>query len=173
MTQRSAATTEVARRLWARAAGDTNSPEEVAAAAERTCTQLRTGLGRWIGAMGYHALLDRALALARAEHPALRSLSCHGGEEPMITAAVRAHGAAEVATGMLALVAGLVELLGRIIGEEIAVRLVEQAGMRSETERETDRERQRETAGDSERERPSPRGVVSTESKGGHDARVG
>jgi hypothetical protein len=147
MAQRSAAATEVARLLWTGAAGDTKSPDEVAAAVERTCIQLRAGLGRWIGAMGYRTLLDRALVLARAEHPALGSLSCYGGDEEMITAAVRAHGAAEVAAGMVALVAGLVELLGRIIGEEMAVRLVEQTGV--------------QTGRDSER--PSPRGVVSTE----------
>jgi hypothetical protein len=134
MTQRSAAATEVARGLWARAAGDTSSPEEVAAAAERTCTQLREGLGRWVGTMGYRALLDRALAMARAEHPALRSLSC-GGSEPVTTADVRSEGAAEVAAGMVALVAALVELLGRIIGEEMAVRLVEQTGIQSEGDR--------------------------------------
>jgi hypothetical protein len=107
--------------------------------------------------MGYRALLDRALALARAEHPALGSLSCHGGDEEMITAAVRTHGAAEVAAGMVVLVAGLVELLGRIIGDEMALRLVEQTGM--QTGRES--------------ERPSPRGVVSTESRGARDADVG
>jgi len=157
MTQRSAAATEVARGLWQRAVGDSTTPEDVAAAATRMCTELRAGLSRWVGAMGYRALIDRALLLARAEHPALGSLSCHGGDEPVTTAGVRAHSAAEVATGMVALVAALVELLGRIIGEEMAVRLVEQIGMKSETDRKT----------------PSPRGIVSTESKGGRDARVG
>jgi len=154
MTQRSAAATEVARRLWQRAVGDSNTPEDVAVAATRMCTELRVGLTRWVGAMGYRALIDRALLLARAEHPALGSLSCHGEAEPVTTAAVRAHSAAEVATGMVALVAALVELLGRIIGEEMAVRLVEQIGI------------ERDGA-------PSPRGIVSTESKGGRDARVG
>ena len=157
MTQRSAAATELARRLWERAAGDSSAPEDVAVAATRMCTELRAGLSRWVGAMGYRALIDRALLLARAEHPALSSLSCHGGDEPVTTAGVRAHSAAEVATGMVALVAALVELLGRIIGEEMAVRLVEHIGMKSETDRKT----------------PSPRGIVSTESKGGRDARVG
>jgi hypothetical protein len=57
---------------------------------------------------------------------------------------------------MVALVAALVELLGRILGEEMAVRLVEQTGMKDEREREK---------GPSDRERPSPRGVVSTESR--------
>jgi hypothetical protein len=155
MTQRTPAANEVAQRLWQRAVGNSSTPEDVAVAATRMCTELRTGLSRWVGAMGYRALIDRALLLARAEHPALSSLSCHGGDEPVTTAAVRAHSAGEVATGMVGLVAGLVELLGRIIGEEMAVRLVEQIGMKRETET------------------PSPRGVVSTESKGGRDARVG
>jgi hypothetical protein len=125
--QGSPAATEVARRHWARAVGDTSTLEEVAAAAERTCTQLQAGLARWVGTMGYRALIDRALLLARAEHPALGSLSCHGGDEPVTTAAVRAHSAAEVATGMVALVATLIDLLSRIVGEEMAVELVNQA----------------------------------------------
>jgi hypothetical protein len=154
MTQRSAAATEVARRLWQRAAGDTSTLEEVAATAERTCTQLQAGLARWVGTEGYRALLHRALLLARAEHPALGSLSCHGGDRPVTTGAARAHSAAEVATGMVALVAALVELLGRIIGEEMAVRLVEQIGIEGD--------------GD-----PSPRVAVSTESRGGRDGGVG
>ena len=125
--QGSPAATEVARRHWARAVGDTSTPEEVAAAAERTCTQLQAGLSRWVGTEGYRALIDRALLLARAEHPALGSLSCHGGGEPATTAAVRALSAAEVATGMVALVATLIDLLSRIVGEEMAVELVNQA----------------------------------------------
>jgi transcriptional regulator of acetoin/glycerol metabolism len=69
---------------------------------------------------------------------------------------------------MVALVAALVELLGRIIGEEMAVRLVDQTGIEVD---QTGREREREKK--KERERPSPRGVVSAESKGGRDAGVG
>jgi hypothetical protein len=160
MTHRSAAATEVARRIWQRAVGDSSAPEDIAAAATRMCTDLRAGLSRWVGAMGYRALIDRALLLARAEHPALGSLSCHGGDEPASSAAVRVHSAAEVATGMVALVAALVELLGCIIGEEMAVQLVEQTSIRDEREIERPRDR----------ERPSPRGFVSTESRGERDA---
>jgi hypothetical protein len=50
-----------------------------------------------------------------------------------------------VAAGLVALVTALIELLGRIIGEEMAVRLVEQIGI------------------------PSAPGVVSTEPEGGRD----
>jgi hypothetical protein len=121
----------VARRHWARAAGDTHTLEDVAAAAERTCTQLQAGLARWVGTEGYRALIDRALLLARAEHPALGSLSCHGEAEPVTTAAVRAHSAAEVRDGTVALVATLIDLLSRIVGEEMGVELVNQAVTRA------------------------------------------
>ena len=129
--QASAAATEVARRHWERAACDTSTLEEVAAAATRTCTQLQAGLARWVGTEGYRALIDRALLLARAEHPALGSLSCHGGDQPLTTAAVRAHSAAEVTAGIVALVATLIDLLSRIVGEEMAVELVNQAVTRA------------------------------------------
>ena len=129
--QGSPAATEVARRHWARAAGDTDTLEEVAAAATRTCTQLQAGLARWVGTEGYRALIDRALLLARAEHPALGSLSCHGGDQPLTTAAVRAHSAAEVTAGIVALVVTLIDLLSRIVGEEMAVELVNQAVTRA------------------------------------------
>ena len=127
MTQRSATVTEVARDLWARDAVDVGAPEEVIAAAERICVQLQAGLVRWVGKEGYRALLHRVLELARAEHPALSRVSCYGSDEQEIAAAVRAHGTAEVTAGMVALVATLIDLLGRIIGEEMAVELVNQA----------------------------------------------
>lgn len=103
-------------------------PEEVAAAAERVCGQLRAGLGRWVGSEGYRALLDRALGLAATDHPVLKSLSCHEGDERAALEAARIQGAAEVTAGMVALLATLIDLLGRIVGEEMAVQLVEQTG---------------------------------------------
>lgn len=125
--QRSATVTEVARDFWVRDAVDVSAPEEVIAAAERICVQLQAGLVRWVGTEGYRALLHRVLELARAEHPALSRVSCNGSDEQEIAAAVRAHGAAEVTAGMVALVATLIDLLSRIIGEGMAVELVNQA----------------------------------------------
>jgi len=125
MTRNSAAADVAARRLWSRGtAGAT--PEAVAANAERVCVQLGAGLARWIGPGGYRALLHRALERERGEHPVLRTFSCHGGEDQMIAAAARDHGPDEVAAGMVAVVATMIDLLGRIVGEEMAVRLVEQ-----------------------------------------------
>lgn len=128
MTPGSAAATEVARRVWAPDAGVVRAPEKAAVAVDRVCTQLRVGLGRWVGAEGYRALLSRALERARAEHPALKNLSCMGGDKPEIAAAVEAHGADAVAAGVVALVVAMIELLARVVGEETAAELVNQAG---------------------------------------------
>ena len=123
-----AAPADSAERLWAQVAGDTILPEDLIAPAERICAQLRTGLSRWIGADGHSALLDRAISQTRAAHPVLDRLVCTAGNSPTTRTAARAYGAAEVAAGMVALVSAVTELLGRIIGEEMAVRLVEQVG---------------------------------------------
>lgn len=119
---------EVAGAIWVRDAVDVGASEEAVAAADRVFVQLRAGLARWIGSEGYRALLNRALVGVRAEHPALNDLSGMGGEEQQIATAVQAHGAAAVGAGIVALVATIVELLGRIIGEEMAAELVRQAG---------------------------------------------
>ncbi|MCA1674547.1 MAG: hypothetical protein LC799_20945 [Actinobacteria bacterium] len=127
MTQVSAVATEAARQFWAHDGLDADAPEEIAAAAEQGCFRLRAVLTRWIGFEGYRALVDRALAQAQAEHPAVAGLQCQGGDVEGMAAAVGVHSAAEVREGILALVARLVDLLSRLIGEEMAVRLVEQA----------------------------------------------
>ena len=127
MTPRSATAIDTARGLWTRIAGDVTGPAATISAAHGVCAQLQTGLARWVGADGYRALLHRALELARAEHSVLKLLSCNGSDEQEIAAAVQAQGAAEVVAGMVTLVATVIDLLGRIIGEEMAVELVTQA----------------------------------------------
>ena len=122
-----ASAADTARRLWERGGGSATSPEEAGAAAQRVCDELRVGLGRWVGAEGYRALLDRALVLSVTEHPVLKSISCHDGDVLAAVAAARTHGAAQLATGIVTLVTTLTELLGRIVGQEVAVHLVERA----------------------------------------------
>lgn len=117
-----------ARRLWAHTADGPMPPEAVAAAAERTCAALRLGLRRWIGADGYRSLLQRSLTQARAAHPALEGLSCLGLDESEMLTAAQRHGADKVEAALVALVAALIDTLGRILGEELAAHLVEQAG---------------------------------------------
>jgi hypothetical protein len=132
MTQVSAVATEASRQFWAHDGLAAGTPEEMAAAAEQGCARLRAVLTRWIGSDGYRALVDRALEQARAGHPAIAGLQCQAGDVQGVAAAVGVHGAAEVKQGVLALVARLIDLLSRLIGEEMAVRLVEQAWAGSE-----------------------------------------
>ena len=115
-----------ARQLWHTIAGDARTPEAVAAGADRLWNGLSIRLGRWIGASGYHALLNRALAIARSEHSCLHDLSCGGGEAAMVATTARAHGAGEVAESMVTVATVLIDLLGRIVGEDMSIHLVNQ-----------------------------------------------
>jgi hypothetical protein len=124
----------VSRRHWQRVAGDAKNDEDVAAAADRMCLQLENGLSRWIGLEGYKTLQDRAIHEVVEHHPALSKLSFGAGDEAANHAAVQEHGAVEVADGMVALVAAVIELLGRIIGVDMALRLVEHWGDRARAE---------------------------------------
>lgn len=126
MPARSDAAADAARRLWSRTAEGVRSPEESTAAAAQLCSLLSANLGRWIGAEGYHALLGRALDIARVEHPVLDGLAGREDGARLTTPALAA-APAEVAAGMEVLLAAMIDLLGRIIGEALAVRLVERA----------------------------------------------
>jgi hypothetical protein len=98
----------------------------VAGSANSLFVDLRIGMVRWIGGEGYRALLARSLGETRSEHPALAGLTCFGEDEPAIRAAVRKHGADAVAAAMVAVLRAMIALLGRIMGDEMAVHLVEQ-----------------------------------------------
>ena len=54
-----------------------------------------------------------------------------GDEEEAMARAVQEHGSAAVTEGMVALIARMVDLMSRIIGEELAIRMVEQVGVPS------------------------------------------
>ena len=116
---------EAASQFWARALGKA-APEEVRAIVERVHIQLREGLSRWIGAEGFRALFARATSLAQAEHPdlAIQWLDGTGA----ITDAVSRHDAEQMTASLVAQLAAVIDLLGRIIGQEMAMQLVKQAG---------------------------------------------
>jgi len=88
---------------------------------------LRLSLARWIGIEGFRALFERTIGLAQRRHPVLAGLTAGGGEEgATFASAVQIHGANAVAAGMVGLISQMIDLLARIIGETMAVRLVEQ-----------------------------------------------
>ena len=128
MSRRPSAAAETALRLWQNHDARGSAGDDVAARAALLCTQLDSGLSRWVGVVGYHALLDRALGLTRPAHPALANVSCRVGDTASLESAIRDHGAESVAAGMIALLESLTELLGRIIGEDLAAHLVDGIG---------------------------------------------
>lgn len=121
---------QVAREIWLRAAAGSGTADDLVLAANRVAGQLRTGLGRWIGVEGYRALFGRALVVAQTEHPVLGGLLRRDEPgAPDTAGAVTRYGAEAMAAGMVALLVALIELLGRVIGDEMAVRLVTKAGL--------------------------------------------
>jgi hypothetical protein len=92
--------------------------------AQRVCEKLRTSLTRFAGAEGFTSLLQRALALARAEVPALQAVNVKpdGSLEGLEAVAVDpTHGGPDAAA---AIIAHLMGLLVTFIGAALTLRLV-------------------------------------------------
>jgi len=82
-----------------------------------------------MGDDGSSALLARALARTEADHPALTNLRRRNEANihpDGVVASVEAHGIAAVTAAIEALLAALVEILSRLIGEDMAIRLIDQ-----------------------------------------------
>ena len=121
---------QIARRLIrgrrAASIGDGSS----ARAAAASCDHLYQELSRWVGADGCHALFTRALAEARAEHPALAQIHLQPRSEFYIdgvTEAIMKFGDSATTEGLESMLARLVELLGRLIGDDMAMKLIERS----------------------------------------------
>ena len=114
-------------RLWARATANADTAEQLAVAAVRVGSGLGTGLTRWIGREGYQGLLIRALDEVRAGHPWMAGLRAEEGRLTGLTAATDGQPAGDVRAGTLALIVALAQVLGRITGEAMAIRLMEQS----------------------------------------------
>jgi hypothetical protein len=100
-----------------------------AAALQRTLVRVCANLRDSVGDDGRDALLGRALARAESEHPALKDIRRlnHGAVQlDNVVASVEAHGVAAVTTAIEALLAALLDVLGRLIGEDMAMRLLDQ-----------------------------------------------
>jgi hypothetical protein len=121
---------QIARRLIEghrseRAEGHTSARATAAA-----CDQLYRELSRWVGPDGCHALFTRALAQARTEYPALGQIQLQARSEPYIDGVAEtiiAHGDPATAEGLEAMLVHLIELLGRLIGDDMAMKLIERS----------------------------------------------
>lgn len=118
---------ELTRRLLAREAAGREPPDDAATAAGLACERTYRELARWLGPAGCRALFVRALSRSRSEHPALAEIRVGDRSEPAldgVAQSIQLHGASAVALGLEALLVALLELLGRLIGDDMAARLV-------------------------------------------------
>jgi len=124
------AAAETARRLIGSqktASSSSSTPARVAAAA---CDHLYRELSRWVGPDGCHALFTRALGEARVQYAALGVVQLHARSEPYIEGvaeAIIAHGDPATADGLEALLIRLIEILGRLIGDDMSTILIERS----------------------------------------------
>lgn len=119
---------ELAKRLVARAAAPGDARDGAALAAHAACEHACGELSRSLGALGFNALFKRALAQEEVRHPLLKEVRV-GQRPPLIvndiTVMVETHGAPAVAAGLEATLETMMALLGRLIGLDVVVRLVE------------------------------------------------
>jgi hypothetical protein len=123
----SASTRDLARRLLAVEAAIQSTAEPRVHEAVRVCEKIRVSLTRFAGADGFKALLRRALALARAEVPALDGITekADGSMEGLEELEADARNVGSDAA--VAITAHLLWLLVTLIGEPITARLVREA----------------------------------------------
>jgi hypothetical protein len=130
MSPRTREVQELTRRLVAREATQRDAPDAAAAAVQAACERAHQTLSRWLGANGSYALFTRALAQVQVDHPLLRDIRLRSHSEAGlegVTESIRVHGVAAVAAGLESLLVGLIELLGRLVGDDMAARLIEQS----------------------------------------------
>jgi len=118
-----------AQRLFAHARESTDGgAPDLATSADRMYRAMGTTLTRWFGPYGYQALLARALADSRAAHPALEEVSVKGPSDARLVGIANAaakYGAAATGDAMIDVVASVIGLLGRLIGEDMAAKLID------------------------------------------------
>lgn len=121
---------EAARRLLARDVPAHADATLRIAAAERICAQVTDGLSRSFGPYGARALLGRALVRAQLDHPSLKGVALTASQPATLTGLVesaKANGAPAVAEGTVAMLATLTDVISRLIGDDLAVKLIEQS----------------------------------------------
>jgi hypothetical protein len=107
---------------------DSNAPD-LATAVNEAFARLSGALTRWFGPFGYHALLSRSLAHARSDHLALDTVRIRSATHPSLEGlaeGIERHGADAVSEGIVATLVALIDLLSRLIGDEMALRLINQ-----------------------------------------------
>jgi len=121
---------QIARRLINGGRSQQSAADSPARAAAAACDHLYRELSRWVGPDGCHALFTRALAESRAQHAALGAVDLHARSDPYVDGvaeAIMAHGDPATGEALEALLVRLVEILGRLIGDDMSMILIERS----------------------------------------------
>ncbi len=115
-------------------------PRVVAQTLQGALRRVTDNLRDTIGVDGCSALLERGLLRTETQHPALTLLRRPNGRElhlDGVAAAVEIHGLAAVEKAITALMGALIEILGRLIGEDMAIRIIDLGARQDERRRDT------------------------------------
>ena len=124
MDRPSASLRDLARRLLAVEAAGTGDANAQVQAAVRVCEKLRISLTRFAGTDGFASLLRRALALARAEAPALQVVTSNSNGSLQGLESLMADTPNGGPEALVTLVTHLLGLLETFVGEPLTRRLV-------------------------------------------------
>jgi len=120
---------EFARDLLRREVHEPAPPaRQLADALHRTCDSVFTNVRATMGDDGCRALFGRAFSAARDQHPAIDALrvasDCEIPREQLL-AAIETHGPAATTSAVEALLAALVDILARLIGTDMTLRILD------------------------------------------------
>jgi hypothetical protein len=121
---------ELVAQLIAHGEQDEKSPKSDVGAVTSAFQRVSEELTRWVGADGCNAVVNRALSRAQASHPALATVTIPNHSPPALEGvpeAIKAHSAPAMAAGLESMLVTLFELLGRLIGDDLSVKLAEQS----------------------------------------------
>jgi hypothetical protein len=117
----------LARRLLAQdTPAGTLDPGMAAVGLRKTCARVSAALRNSMGADGCNALLVRALTRVEAQHPLIADLRRASEGNISFDGLVKSvddHGVAPVTTAIEALLTALIDILVRLIGEEMTIRI--------------------------------------------------
>lgn len=118
---------QLARRLLAQDTPEgTQDPEAAAVGLRKTCARLSSALGNALGTEGCNALFVRALTRTEAQHPLIADLRPRGEGRISFDGLVKIvdeHGVIRVTAAIEAVLTALIDILIRLVGEDMTVRL--------------------------------------------------
>jgi hypothetical protein len=120
----------LAKRLIDRETSTGNADTSKASAVALAGEGLYRAISRWIGSDGCHALFTRARAQEQPANRALDSIQLRPRHDPYITGvddSIGEYGDDATANAIESMIVGMIELLGRLIGVDMATSLIERS----------------------------------------------